>query len=246
MNGILGKTQHFLKQNSPTILTILGSAGVILTTLTAIKSTPKAVSVLNEARDEKGEELTKLETFKMVVPVYIPTILTGASTLACIFGANILNTKTQASLMSAYALANRTFKDYKLKAEDLFGDDCGTWIRSEIVKDELPPVIDEEKCLFYDFYSRRYFEATPSDVMKAECYLNREIVVNDCAYLNDWYDYLNLEPIEEGSIMGWTLSANMDHYDQIWVDFENEKVTMDDGLECTIISFVHDPYPEFA
>jgi hypothetical protein len=34
-------------------------------------------------------------------------------------------------------------------------------------------------------------------------------------------------------------------YWQTWVDFHHEKVIMDDGLECIIITFMQEPYPEF-
>ena len=249
MNNLLSKLQLFLKKNSSTILTCIGAAGLVATTITAVKATPKAVMLIEEAEAEKGDELTKLEKVKIAGPAYIPTVVLGVSTLACIFGASILNKRGQASLMSAYALVDSKYKDYRKKVNELYGDEAGTKIRSEIAKEKYEenpiPVEGEDKRLYYDYYSERYFEATPYEVQRAEYEVNRSLIVDDSAYLNDWYKNLDLEPLEQGYDFGWTTFANMDAYCQIWIDFHHEKVVMDDGLECIIITFMQDPYPDF-
>lgn len=249
MNKLLSKSLLFLKKNSSTILTCVGSVGVVATTITAVKATPKAVMLIEEAKVEKGEELTRIEKVKIAGPAYIPTVVLGVSTLACIFGANILNKRGQASLMSAYALVDSKYKDYRKKVNELYGNEAGTKIRSEIAKEKYEenpiPVEGGDKRLYYDYYSERYFEATPYEVQRAEYEVNRSLIVDGSAYLNDWYKNLDLEPLEQGYDFGWTTFANMDAYCQIWIDFNHEKVVMDDGLECIIITFMQDPYPDF-
>lgn len=249
MNSLLNKSQMFLKKNSATILTCVGAAGVIATTVTAVRVTPKALALLENAKEEKGEELTKLEVVKIAGPVYIPSIVIGASTLACIFGANLLNTRRQASLMSAYALIDSGYKDYRKKVDELYGDEAGAQVRAEIAKDkyeeEPQHELDDDQRLYYDYYSKRYFEARPFDVQKAEYEVNRTLMMDDCVYLNDWYRAIDLEPLEHGSEFGWSTGVNMDAYWQTWIDFHHEKVVMDDGLECIIVSFRQEPYPDF-
>ena len=249
MNSLLSKSQMFLKRNSSTILTFAGAVGVIATTVSAVKATPKALALLEKAKDEKGEELTKLETVKIAGPAYIPAAVFGVSTLACIFGANILNKRGQASLMSAYALVDSHYKDYKKKVDELYGEEAGGQVRATIAKDKYEdcPIesVEEGNRLYYDFYSNRYFEASPAFVKTAEYELNRKLMMDDCAYLNEWYCLLDLEPLEHGLDFGWSTCANSDMYWQTWVDFHHEKVIMDDGLECVIISFSQDPYPDF-
>ena len=61
---------------------------MIATAVVAVKSTPKALELLKEAEAEKGEELTRFEKIKTAGPVYVPSILIGSATLACIFEAN--------------------------------------------------------------------------------------------------------------------------------------------------------------
>ena len=248
MNSLLSKSQLFLKRNSATILTCVGAAGVIATTVTAVKATPKALALLEKAKEEKGEELTKLETVKIAGPAYVPTVVLGASTLACIFGANMLNQRGQASLMSAYALADRSYKDYRKKVDELYGDEAGGQVRAEIAKDKYEQQnieVHGDNRLYYDFYSGRYFEATPEFVKTAEYELNKTLNLHDCAYLNEWYYLLDMEPLEQGLDVGWSTCANYDMYWQTWVDFHHEKVIMDDGLECIIVSFMQEPYFDF-
>lgn len=249
MNSLLSKSQTFLKRNSATILTCVGAAGVVATTVTAVKATPKALALLDHAEKEKGEELTTFEKVKIAGPAYIPATVLGVSTLACIFGANVLNKRGQASLMSAYALIDGGYKDYKKKVEELHGKEAGEQIRAEIAKDkykEYPSdLLDDGKRLYYDFYSERYFESTPVAIQKAEYEVNRTLMIDDGVALNDWYKALDLEPLEHGDDFGWTTYENMDAYWQTWVDFHHQPVTMDDGLECIIISFGQDPYPDF-
>ena len=110
-----------LCDNSSTILTCVGAVGVAATATMAVKATPKAIALLEEAREEKGEELTKLEVIDVTAPVYIPAAIAGFSTIACIFGANILNKRSQAALMSAYALLDNSYKEYMRKSEELYG-----------------------------------------------------------------------------------------------------------------------------
>ena len=128
--------QTFIKRNTPTILTCLGAAGVIVTAVMAVKETPKALILLENTKEEKGEELTKLEKFKIAGPVYIPAVITGTATIACIFGSNIVSKNQQATLMSAYALLDSSYKEYKKKTEELYGEDAGRQIREEIAKDK--------------------------------------------------------------------------------------------------------------
>lgn len=249
MNSLLNKSQVFLKKNSATILTVMGAAGVVVTTVSAVKATPKALLLLEDAKVEKGEDLTKLEKVKVAGPAYIPTVVLGVSTIACVLGANTLNKRHQASLMSAYALLDSSYEDYRTKVDSLFGEEAGQQVRAEIAKDkyedDAQKVIEDGKRLYYDFYSGRYFEATPALVKRAEYEVNRTLMLDDGVFLNEWYQHLDLEPLEHGWDFGWAACANSDMYWQTWIDFNHEKTTMEDGLECIIVSFNQEPYPDF-
>lgn len=249
--------QQFIKRNSATILTCVGGAGVIITSVMAVKETPKALRLIEEAEKEKGESLTKLEVVKAAAPVYIPAIATGAATIACIFGANVLNKQHQAALMSAYALIDNSYKEYKNKVKELYGEEAHQNIVDSIAVEKAKDVNIHAECLgtdcdlsteensgetrlFYDEYSNRYFETTIERVISAEYHLNRNYILRGYAVLNELYDFLGLEPTEGGSLTGW---MPMDE-DMFWIDFNHRKVVMDDGLECYIIEMPFAPTPE--
>lgn len=249
MEKWIGRSKLFLKRNSSTILTCVGGAGVVATAVMAVKATPKALYLIEEAREEKGEELTKFEIVKAAGPVYIPTILVGASTIACVLGANILNHRQQASIVSAYALLDNTYKDYKKKVEELYGEGAHDNVRSEIAKDKYVEVADmalsPDKELFYDGFGDRYFESTKHAVQFAEYQINREINMRGWVTVNEFYEWLDIDPIDGGDALGWSEGGNLARYWQGWVDFDHHKVVLDDGLECRIISIVQEPYLNF-
>ena len=186
LNDLFGKTKLFFKRNSSTILTCVGSIGVVTTAVLAVKATPKAIRLLESAEEEKGEELTTLETVKIAGPAYIPAAITGVSTIACIFGANILSKCQQASLMSAYALIENSYKEYKNKLKVLYGDDADKEVTQEIVKDRYEDYdvsVSDGKQLFFDYFSMRYFESTMEKVLIGENNFNKNLTLNGYASL---------------------------------------------------------------
>ena len=46
--NLLNSSKLFLRRNSPTILTFLGAAGVVATSIAAAKATPKAMALLEK------------------------------------------------------------------------------------------------------------------------------------------------------------------------------------------------------
>lgn len=248
MEKLINHSKRFVKKNASTILTCVGSAGVVVTTVLAVKATPKAIRLIEAAEEKKGEKLTRLETIQVAGMTYAPTAIAGIATIGCIFGANVLNKRTQAALASAYALLDRSYKDYKNKVVEMYGDEADKHVKENIAKDkyeECDIEVGADAKLFYDLYSGRYFESTMEHVLLAEYAINRKISTKDYAYLNDWYDELGIEQLQQGHEFGWSRGSNFDHYWQDWVDFHHEEVTMDDGLECCIISIMQEPIMEF-
>ena len=246
MNNLLNASTVFLKRNSSTILTCIGAIGVVVTSVMAVKATPKAMRIVEQAKEEKQEKLTKFETFKAVAPVYIPATIVGLSTIACIFLANILNKRSQASLICAYALLNNSYKYYKNKVEELYGEGANKKIREEIAKDKYEDINRTEgKQLFYDFYSGRYFESTIETVRRAEYETNRSLSLNGEASLNEFYKILNLPHDSRYDELGWSAAQIYKTYRHPWIEFDHEDFVGDDGLECCIIYMPLEPLPGY-
>ena len=245
--------KQFWHRNGSTILTVLGGVGVVATSVMAVKATPKAMRLIEEAKEEKGDELTKWEVVQVAGPAYIPAALVGIGTVTCIFGAHMVNKRTQAALMSAYALLDQTHKEYKKKVTDIYGTEADQKVRTEIAKDhydeeEFEDEYEEDdgKILFYDQFSRRYFRSTMEDVLKAEYNTNRQLAVNTGVYLNEFYEFLDLAPITAGQELGWSTGILESHYWANWIEFDHEKFETDDGLEGYIIQMRYEPVIDFA
>lgn len=242
------KSVGYVKNNSSFILTCAGAAGLVATTIMTAKATVKAVEIINEKECKKGESLTKKEVFKATFTTYIPPVIMGVSTIACIFSANAFNKNKQAAMIGAYGLLDNSFKEYKGKLKELYGEDAHQKIMDALAVekaeeryisscgfiDSYSLMVDDngDKRLFYEPISNRYFESTMEQVVNAEYHLNRNFVLRGYAPLNEFYDFLGLEQTEEGRELGW---ATEDEY--YWVDFDHRKITLDDGLECIGINF---------
>lgn len=248
MNNLLHRSKSFVNRNASTILTTMGGVGVVATTVIAVKATPKALALIEQAEKEKGEDLTKLEMVKTAGVVYIPTVVAGVATVTCIFGANVLNKRKQASLVSAYALLDNTYKEHKKKVAELYGEDANDRITQEIAKDkydesELPK--EEEKQLFYDDYSKRFFKSTMDDLLKVEHAINRELTTSLYACMNDLYELLELPYIDGGDVVGWTPWMMEEMTWSPWLDLHLVKAELDDGTEYHILTLSCDPFPDY-
>ena len=242
INQLINKSVVRLKRGSPTVLTCLGVAGVA-TTVSAVMATPKAIekirkdSLINHDGDPCG--YSKTEAIRSAWVYYIPSTVIGVSTITCIVGANVLNRHQQASLSSAYALINKSYNEYKEKLKELYGEEAHQKIIDSIAKEHCNDVylsgqdicgcnsldFDEhnpdENHLFYDEYSRRYFESSVSRVLQAEYHLNRNFVMSGHLPVNDFYEMLGLSAIDGGEYVGWNCDDGL-----YWIDFNHRKTVM--------------------
>lgn len=246
-----------LKQRSPLILAIIGSVGVILTAFAAAKATPKASFLLSEAEKEKSDKLTKKEIIKTTWKCYIPAISIGLGTISCVVGSQILNQKQQAIIASACAIVGQKYRDYSNKVKDIYGIEAHNKILKELkvkkTKNNIPKSVclfddydvnfddlEEDTVLFYDSFSERYFESTPTKILQAEYHANRNFCLGGEVSLNDFYDFLGLETVDIGDEIGWAQKNG-----EYWIDFEHEKKIIDNEIVCYVINSVFPPTSEY-
>ena len=100
------RSKIYLRKASPTILSGLGAAGVIVTSVLAVHATPKALRKIRADskvnHDGDPEAYSKLEAVRSAWVCYIPAAISGTATIFCIFGANVLSKHQQAALTSAW------------------------------------------------------------------------------------------------------------------------------------------------
>ena len=217
VKGFIKIIEDFTKRNSPELLTGLGIAGMITTTIMAVKVTPKANRVMHDIkREHKDEKISKIQVIKEVGGCYFPSIVMGTCSCACILGATSINARRNAALATAYKLSETAFSDYREKVIETLGEKKDDAIRSKVAQkhmDENPvqskqvEFIGNGDTLFFDSASGRYFKSSMEDVKHAVNEVNA--IINDEMYasLNDFYDQLDLEHIGIGDDLGWSVDT---------------------------------------
>lgn len=245
-NKLIGKSKAFFRLHSSTILTCIGAIGVVATAISTAKLTPKALDILEQAKDEKGSKLTKLETANVLTPVYIPAIVIGASTIACIFGANVLNKQKQAALMSAYALIDNYHKEYRNTLISLHGEEADVEIRNAMARKrcdyhQIGLDVPDGKVIFYEEISGESILRYEREIMDAEYHLNRNFAMRGYATLNEFYMFLGLPQTDYGEELGWSMD---DGYS--WIDFEHNQISRDDGgTDIYSIDMIFPPHDKY-
>ncbi len=242
------KLMKGVRKRLPLIFSFVASAGVIATTVVALKTKPKKPS----------EDATPKEKAVVYLKTYGPTVVLATSTIACIFGSYALTRKQQAALASAYTMLYTSYNEYQAKVKELYGEEAHNAVMDAIVKEKCKEIeitassgfadsslsIDDRANpevvrTFYDPISERYFESTLSKVIEAEYHINRNFVLGALITLNDFYEFLGLSPTEYGETVGWFVSDEL-----YWIDFDHRMVTLDDsedGMEVCVIYPVYYP-----
>ena len=244
----------FIKKNAGAILSVMGSIGVVATAITAARAAPKAIKLLDDAREEKGSKLSKIEIAQIGFKTYLPVGLVSAATITCIMSANVLSRNKQANITSAYALLDQSYKDYRRKVIEIYGEETDHKIIEAIAVDRAKEVrisasymcdnvdlsLDDSSgkpVLWYEEYSKRFFEATLEQILSAEYHLNRNYILRGCATINEMYDFFGLDPVEWGDDLGW---EPMDE-GEFWIEFNHFKAKLDDGTEFYILDLPFAP-----
>jgi hypothetical protein len=229
----------------------IGIAGMITTTVLAVKATPKALMLLEDARYDKGEDLTASEKVKACWKCYIPATVTGVSSVACLVGASSIHAKRNAVIATAYKLSETALSEYQEKVIETIGERKEKTIREKIDKDHVDQnpvsksqviVTDRGTTLCYDYHSGRYFNSDIEHIKKAVNELNSQMLRNDYVSLNDFYDELNLGHTKLGDELGWRVDGGL-----IEVEFSSQ--IADDGRPCIVLNYTIAPrrdYYKFA
>lgn len=226
--------QTSLVKHSPEILTGLGVAGMVTTTVLAVKATPKAVRLIEEAkREERKDKLTPVETVKVAWKPYIPAAVTGVASIACVIGASSVNARRNAALATAYQLSTTALNEYKDKVVETIGEDKAQEIREKIVEDKKEKISStrptynyspDDKVLILEPISNQYFMSTQAEVKDAKNEMNGRMIDGReyCVSLNEFLDELELKHSIIGDDIGWTVSKRLDLTFEDWHSDNNK------------------------
>lgn len=228
---------------APEILTVAGVASFITTIVLSVKATPKAVAIINTLE----EEPTKTEIVKATWKCYIPTAIAGTVSIGCFVGAIGVTQKRNTSLMAACKIAESALREYKDAVIETVSEKEEKQIRYNMADKKIRenPVSNTEviitgsgDTLCYDSFSGRYFESNIDKIRKAENTIDRMILTDDYASLNDFYDELGLDRTRGGDELGW-------RSDRGFIRISLGSHISEDGRPCISITFGSDPMYDF-
>ena len=260
-NGVKGKVE----KHSPEILMGVGVVGVVTGTVMACRATLKLNDILEEAQetrdkikevasnpnyeDKYTEEDAKkdlavncIQTGVKVAKLYAPAVAVGVAGVGCVLASHDIMKKRNVALSAAYLTVDKSFKEYKQRVVDRFGEEVEKEIRYGIKAEEIvETVVDEEgnettvtetvktmNPTLYSDYARFFDEASPcwqNDpeynlmfLRAQQQYANDLLRAKGRLFLNDVYEMLGLEKSKAGQIVGWVYDRENPNGDN-FVDF---------------------------
>lgn len=256
MNLTFNRIGFQLQKKSPEILVVAGVVGVVVSAVMACTATPKALKVAEKTSEDidriqnaeesgvtqAGETYTQEDarndriqvyshTGFQYVKLYAPAILLGAASITCILTSHKILRKRNMALAAAYATLDQSFKDYRSRVLERFGEQVEKELRYNIKAKEIETtVVDEngkEKKIKetvdvagegwdpskYSPYARVFDEGHPSYMKDAEqnrfYLLARQAQANDRLksrghlFLNEVYEMLGFPLTKAGAVVGW-------------------------------------------
>lgn len=237
-------TKAALSKHTPEILTGLGIAGMVTTTVLAVRATPKALMLIEDARYDKGDDLTAIEHVKATWRCYTPAAVTGVISIACLIGATSVNARRTAALAAAYQISETALSEYRDKVVETIGEKKEQIVRDKVAEKQVKqnPASKNEIIVtgngdtrFFDTMSGRHFYSNIEKIKKAENILNKRMLHDICGYatLNEFYDELDLPRTDVGDIIGWNTDNLVDMGISAQVD--------DDGQPSLVLDYITRP-----
>ena len=253
VNGVVSKAVMKLKKHSPEILVVAGIAGTVVSAVLACKATTKVAEILDETKGTldtihegmetgaiNGQEYTTEDGKKDTVVVYAqtgmklaklyaPAIILGTLSITSILASNNILRKRNVALGAAYAAIDKSFKEYRGRVIERFGEQVDTELKygikaKKFEEIEVDPETGKEKkvkktvmvadpnlqsdyAVYFDSKSRNY-ETNPDYnrmFLKAQqAFANDKLQTRGHLFLNEVLDDLDLPRTPAGQIVGWT------------------------------------------
>lgn len=153
----IGSQVLSVQKNSPVLLFSLGAVGITTTVVLACRATLKMSDVLEAGEDSLShvaevdadiEPLTEKQISKAkfkiklavaidVAKLYAPAVLVGVVSLGALTGAHVILSRRNASLTAAYAIVDRSFKEYRGRVKAELGAEKDTEFRFGTAEREI-------------------------------------------------------------------------------------------------------------
>jgi Family of unknown function (DUF6353) len=215
MSNIFANVVKTVKSNSPEILTALGVGGVVATSILSTKATAKSIREIDAMEHNDGIAVANKERIKdrirLVWKNYIPPVISGVVTIGCIIGSNRAGGNRTAAAVAAYSLTERAFSEYKEKVVEQLGEGKEQKIRDEIAAEKVQKNPSREvmitsvsgHVLCCELYTGRYLFSDMESLRRACNDLNKILIDQIYASLDEFYDLIGLSYTSNSCNLGW-------------------------------------------
>ena len=255
IKNLFDKVLNFTKEHNPEILVGLGVAGMMTSTVLAVKATPKALDIMEDKKADLGVTyLTRKEIAQATWKIYAPSIGVGLASAACIILGTSKSIKRNTALATVYALSESTLREYQSKAKEMLGEEKAAELDREVAKSrvrkrEVTTIVETEgseyihhtgngDTLIYDTLSGRYFRSSMNAIESAVNLINKSLLNDYIMTLNEFYNELGVPTIGAGSLIGWKSDKEL-----LEVSFESD--VDKHGNPYLILSYKNRPIPVY-
>lgn len=211
----------FLEKHGPSILTGIAVIGVVITGYLTNRATQKVtMEVAAEAERPENSEIPIKEIKKRVTKenwkAYIPSMIAGVGTIACVVGANYWHISRESAMAAAVAFYKASESELKNAIKEKYGEDSLEELKKDIAKkrmeDDRPPwePKDSTKMTIFEPYTKQWFRASQQEILWAELTANKMLQQTYKVKLNDilaMYD--GCKKTKLGEIIGWSMEDEM-------------------------------------
>ena len=162
------KCEFKVRKHSPEILATVGVVGVVTSTVMACKATTKLSEILDDTKEsidkikeveqnpkyedrydaedaKKDLSIVYVQSGVKIVKLYLPALAIGTASLGCLLASNNILRKRNAALSAAYMTVDKSFKEYRKRVAERFGDEIEKEIRYNIKAQQIEEtVVDED------------------------------------------------------------------------------------------------------
>lgn len=222
LKEVANKSGNAIKKHAPEILTgvsVLGLAGTsYLTARAGFKSGLVVMADANvrmdaAADDEDVQFMAAKDIVKQTWKFYIPAISVGVITAVAIIGSNRISANRNVALISAAAIGERAFQEYREKTAEALSKPKERKIQDDVAQDHvvqkkteydtLVTKLKEGDVLCLETYTGRTFISTAEKIHRAENDANRECLHEGYIALNAFLGHLGLPYTDAGEAVGW-------------------------------------------
>ena len=238
-----------VSEKSPEILIGIGLAGMLTSTVLAVKATPKALDILEQHEDE---DLTNFDKAKLTWKCYSAAAVSYCTSTACIIASSNVNLRRNAVLAGAYKVSEAALLEYRNKVVEVLGEEKEKEIRTAIAEDRIDKdmhsgsyeylnhvvMMGNNDDLCYDVLSGRYFNSNIDKIKKAMNDMNYRLLNDNILSLNEFYNEIGLQSTDIGYEKGWNISDGM-------IDISFSSIISDNDQPCIVMHFENEPKYKF-